>query len=205
MWTSFKYLLPPFCLTDWRLRFGAGIWFSPEALHSCSGDPVVPITRAAARSQGWNPTLSWTFWQHTASTHHRNQTKYLLNSQMYWCQVDFFIIVSDRIKIHLEEQTFVKHLSCALNTNATLSLSFPIHELHRETAAGQQSVTARDWLKAWNVPGRLSTVFLRTATVFVLLSAGVLHSCGHVVSGLHIWWAPHPETSFPWKIWNWPN
>lgn len=43
-------------------------------------------------------------------------------------------------------------------------------------------------------------VFLRTATVFVLLSAGVLHSCGHVVSGLHIWRAPHPETSLPWKI-----
>jgi len=42
--------------------------------------------------------------------------------------------------------------------------------------------------------------FLRTATVFVRVSAGVLHSCGHVVGGLHIWRAPHPEASFPWKI-----
>lgn len=37
---------------DWRLWFGPGVRFPAEALHPCGGDPVVPITRAAAWSQG---------------------------------------------------------------------------------------------------------------------------------------------------------
>lgn len=39
---------------DWRLWFGPGVRLPPEALHPRRGDPVVPITRAAARSQGEN-------------------------------------------------------------------------------------------------------------------------------------------------------
>lgn len=54
-------------------------------------------------------------------------------------------------------------------------------------------------------PVLLTRQTLPTDTVFVLLSAGVLHSGGHVVGGLHIWRASHPETSLPWKIWNRPN
>lgn len=71
-------------------------------------------------------------------------------------------------------------------------LSFTVYDLHSQTAAVQQPIRAHPLshtrrLQRRSVPGRLSTLFLRTTTVFVLLSAGVLHSCGHVVSGLHIW------------------
>lgn len=47
----------PSCTVDWRLWFGPGVRFPPEALHPCSGDPVVPITRTAAWSQGENSTV----------------------------------------------------------------------------------------------------------------------------------------------------
>ena len=45
------------CHVDWRLWFGPGVRLPLEALHPRSGYPVVPITGAAARSQGENSTV----------------------------------------------------------------------------------------------------------------------------------------------------
>lgn len=53
-------------------------------------------------------------------------------------------------------------------------------------------------LQFWKVKGWSAVLFLIALVYF--LSTGILHSCGHVVSGLHIWRASHPETTFPWKI-----
>lgn len=81
-----------------------------------------------------------------------------------------------------------------------------VYDLQSQAADIQQPIIAhplsrtRQTAASRHARWTVYITFLRTATVFVLLSAGVLHSCGHVVGGLHIWRTSHPETPLPWKI-----
>lgn len=50
---------------DRGLWSGPGVRLPPEALHACGGDPVVPIARAAAGSQGESLTQLQTLPVHT--------------------------------------------------------------------------------------------------------------------------------------------
>lgn len=121
--------------------------------------------------------------------------------------VDFFF--SNHIHLSPREDSICE--SFGLNETKYQFECFTVDESQSQKAESQQPVATHPLPHTRQTQTEIrarKTVYLmfpQTANVFGLLSTGVLHSCGHVVSGLHIWRAPHPETSLPWKIRNWPN